>query len=256
MTTDTQDPDAPKLIQVSAGCWVRQEIDNIGWIDMGDWLLVVDALERPELEGEVFSLLADTAGDKKARIVVNTHTHYDHVALNGAFEARHAAEIVSAQTRDIPEDGLWFGDSGRRAQVLPMPGCHTAEDCVVWLPEDSILFPGDIFGWGLIPWDRALTAEKRDHLLATYRRLIDFGAKTVVPGHGPLCSTRELARWVEYFEWLLATVGDAFAKGLDDAAVEEAVPPPEDMHTWWRFLQWKHADSVSKVLRAVRRERL
>ena len=55
-------------------------------------------------------------------------------------------------------------------------------------------FVGDIFGWGLIPLTRALTAESFTDLDAMYRSLIARGAETVVPGHGPVCTTATLAR--------------------------------------------------------------
>ena len=257
VNAQTPDPDVPKLIILSEGVFLRQEIDNIAWADMGEYVLVVDALERPELEQEVFELLRDTVGGKPVRYLLNTHTHYDHVALNSAFEKRYGTEIVNARTPSLPADGRWFEGAGRRALMLPLPNCHTRDDCVVWMPDDRALFTGDIFGWGLIPWDGSITEEKRDELLAAYRQLISLDAVNVVPGHGPVCSTDELRRWIEYFEWLMAAVKDAYARGLADTqALGQAVPPPQDMAGWWRFCQWKHDDCLKKILRAVRLGRI
>ncbi len=245
--------DVAKIIDVADGFHVRQEVDNTAWISLGDTAIVVDALERPELEDEVFDAIASTLGDTPVRYVLNTHTHYDHVALNPAFERRRGSEIVNARTTAIPPEGRWFEGSRRRAQMLHVPGCHTAEDCVVWVPEDRVLFVGDIFGWGLIPLMSRLDAETAQHLLDTHARLIDFDATTVVPGHGPLCSTAELRRWVDYFHWLREQVSAAITAGKDDLEIMAEVGPPEDMRSWWRFLQWKHEDSLSKVVGAVRR---
>lgn len=249
-----KDPDTPKLVRLTDGLHVRQEIDNIAWADVGDALLVIDALERPELQREVFDMLERTAPGKPVRWVLNTHTHHDHIALNEAFRTRFHATIINRRTADMPPEGRWFEGGGRRVHMVPMPGCHTDDDCIVWLPDDRTLFVGDIFGWGLIPWDRPLTAEKRDLLFDCYATLIELNADTVVPGHGPLCSTCELRRWVEYFGWLIEAVSGAMDKGLDEDDIREnVVPPPADMYTWWRFLQWKHDDSVAKILHAVKR---
>jgi cyclase len=242
---------AAKLITVADGLWVRRAVDNTAWVDLGGFAVVVDALEQPELEAEVFEAIGDTLGDTPIRYVLNTHTHYDHVALNPAFE-RRGAEIVNQRTTDIPDDGLWLEGDARKAQMLPMPGCHTPEDCVVWVPAFRALFVGDIFGWGLIPLSGRLDEAAAQHLLDTHERLIDFDAETVVPGHGPLCSTAELRRWVEYFRWLREQVTQAVAAGKSDGEIMNDVAPPEDMHGWWRFLQWKHEDSLAKVLTAVR----
>ena len=241
-----------KRIEVADGFYVRRAVDNTAWIDLGGCAIVVDTLEQPHLEAEVFDAIAETIGDTPIRYVLNTHTHYDHMALNGAFQRRYGAEIVNARTTTLAPEGRWFEGSRRRAQMLHMPDCHTAEDCVVWVPDDRALFVGDIFGWGLINLSTSLRDDTAQHVLDTHARLIDFGATTVIPGHGPLCSTAELERWVDYFGWLRAEVSQAIAAGTSDAQIMQDVAPPEDMRTWWRFLQWKHEDSLSKVLRAVR----
>jgi len=253
----TQDPEQPQLLRLAPGMYVRQEIDNIAWLDLGPHLLVIDALERAELRDEVFALLDRTVPGKSVRYVLNTHTHYDHVALNDAFRQRDGAEIVNARTTAIPAAGKTFPGHERSALMLPLPHCHTADDCVIWVPEDRVLFVGDIFGWGLIPCDRPLTAAKRDELIAAYRRLIAFGAERVVPGHGPLATTATLERWLEYFEWLIQAVKNAAARGACETEIAGgAIAPPADMRDWWRFCQWKHADAVKKVARAVVNNRL
>lgn len=249
----TNDAETPKLVPVADGFFVRQEIDNIAWVDLGGYAVVVDALEHPEKEDEVFSALARTLGDVPVRYVLNTHTHYDHVALNPAFQRYFGAEIINQQIAPLGPEGRWFRGSRRSLHMLPAPGCHTEEDCVLWLPEDRALFVGDLFGWGLIPLTRALRNETAVLLLETYDRLLAYDAAVVVPGHGPLITSGELRRWTEYFRWLVAETARLVVEGADDDGIRRQLAPPQDMRGWWRFLAWKHEDSVSKVLRAVRR---
>lgn len=246
-----ENPDTPKLLHPTPAVTVRQEIDNMGWVDMGDHVLIIDALEQADNEADVLAAIKETAQDKPVTTVLNTHTHGDHVVLNPVFEQRFGATIVNARTDALPAEGRWFEGRDRRALFLPLPDCHTAEDCVVWLPEDKTLFTGDIFGWGLIPWEKGLTGAKVDHILATYDRLIAFDADCVVPGHGPVLSTAELQRWVAYFSWLLQSVRDLRARADDATAIPVQLPPPDDMGDWWRFRQWKHDDSLKKVIAAV-----
>ena len=252
----TDPTDVAKIVTVGEGFCVRQAVDNIAWVDLGDYALVVDALEQPELEEEVFAAIDSTLGDRPVRYLLNTHTHYDHVALNRAFQRRFSTEIINARTCSMGPEGRWFEGSRRRVLMLPMPGCHTGEDCVVWVADDRALFVGDIFGWGLIPLSTELRAETAGLLLDTYRRLIGYDAAVVIPGHGPVCTTAELVRWVEYFRWLQESVSRACSEGKTDAEITRQLLPPEDMKTWWRFEQWKHEDSLAKVLQAVRRGRL
>ena len=253
-------PGTPALTEPCPGVFIRVAVDVMGWIDMGSWTLVVDTLEQPELAPEIFRAMADSAGPgKPPQIVLNTHLHADHTALNHAFQKQFNSAIINARTAPLPPAGQTFtGDHGRRVQFIPMPGCHTDDDFIVWLPDDRVLFAGDIFNWGLIPGDRPMTTEKFNLLKTTYRRLIALAAETVVAGHGPLATSAELRRQLAYYEWLPDAIRDAFACGHDETAIVDGdiIPPPADMCHWWRFTMWKHRDSLKKVCRAIRLGRL
>jgi cyclase len=259
----------PRVAKIAEGIHVRLAVDNIAWIDLGDGILVIDALEQPELEEEVFAAIASTAGagagvaEKPVRYVLNTHGHYDHTALNEAFVRRWQAQVISQPSAALPKEGRWFEGPRRKVLMQPLPGCHTAEDCIVWAPGEvggagpgeRILFVGDIFGWGLIPSTR-LDDKTARVLVAGYERLIAMDPAVVVPGHGPLCGPAELKRWIVYFRWLVGQVLAAVAAGKSESDIRAAVRPPDDMKSWWRFAKWKHEDSVTRVMAAVRNERL
>jgi drug/metabolite transporter (DMT)-like permease/glyoxylase-like metal-dependent hydrolase (beta-lactamase superfamily II) len=253
----TSDPaETPTIVTVGEGFHVRQAVDNIAWIDLGEYAIVVDTLEQAHLEDEVFEAIGSTLGPTPIRYVLNTHTHYDHMALNAAFKRRCDAEIINQQTSPLPAEGRWFEGAKRKALMLPMPGCHTSQDCVVWIPQDRALFTGDIFGWGLIPLSGSLNAKTAELLLDTYKRMIEYGADVVIPGHGPVCTNAELIRWVEYFHWLVQRASQACGEDKSESQIMQEIAAPDDMKTWWRFLQWKHEDSLRKVLEACRRGRL
>ena len=61
------DADTPKIIQPTPGLWVRQEIDNIAWIDLGDFGLAIDALEHAEKGPEVFAAIRRDLDGKPVR---------------------------------------------------------------------------------------------------------------------------------------------------------------------------------------------
>ena len=248
--------ETPEIVTVANGFCVRQAIDNMAWLDLGEYAVIIDALAERELAEEVFAAICATVGDKEVRYVINTHTHSDHVALNTAFQRRFGTKIINQHTCRIPAEGRWFEGSLRCVMMLPMPVCHTDEDCIIWIPNDKALFVGDIFGWGLIPLSRPLDDGAAELLLDTYARMIEYDAAVVVPGHGPLCTTAELKRWVEYFRWLVGRTSAACREGRKEPEITAEVTAPQDMRSWWRFLQWKHEDSLAKVLAAVKGGRL
>jgi cyclase len=254
---DATAADRPKLLCPAPGCYVRQEVDNIGWVDMGAYLVVIDALERPELAREVETAIASTTGGKPVHVVVNTHTHHDHVALNDVFRRHYGAQIVNAHTHVVPPTGLVWTAGEHRLEVHAAPDCHTSEDLFVWLPAERLLFVGDIFGWGLIPWDHLLDRARFELILATYRRLVGLEPLTVVPGHGPLCTAAELRRWMTYVTTLLDEIRRLCHEDTTSGLLgSPSLAPPEDMRHWWRFVKWKHADTVSKMVHAVTHGRL
>lgn len=242
----------PTVVNVTEGIYCRQEIDNLTWMDFGEYLLAVDALEHTAKADAVFDAIAETSGPKPVRYLLNTHTHYDHVALNDLFVRKWGTEIINARTREIPERGIWLEGAGRRAHMLPMPDAHTDEDCIVWVPQDRVLLVGDIFGWGLIPLTRNVRSDSFAHLVEVYQRLADYQPEHVIPGHGPLCGRAELQRFVEYLHWLKNECLQAAAENLSDEQAAERIPPPADMAHWWRFVAWKHNDSLGKMLKAAR----
>jgi len=251
------DGDKARIIELGHRFFVRQEVDNIAWMVVDDAVLVVDALEQADLAEEVLRLIDETTGGLVVRWVLNTHTHYDHIVLNAVFRQQFGAQIINAQNTDISAAGLSFGESGRTVRMFSQPDCHTAEDCIVWVPGDSVLLVGDIFGWGLIPWDQPLDHEKLEFIIKTYEKLIDFGAETVVPGHGPLCTTADLQRWVQYIREAVATTKAALADGKTRREIRaEEIPAPADMAHWWRFLDWKHEDTIKKITQAAVRGKL
>jgi glyoxylase-like metal-dependent hydrolase (beta-lactamase superfamily II) len=244
----TDPAETPEVKQIAEGFYVRQAVDNMAWVDLGGEAVVIDTLEHAFLEDEIISSITDTLGHVPVRWIFNTHTHFDHVALNNAIRRRWVAEVVNRNTTNIPDEGTWFEGSNRKVLMQPIRSGHSDSDCIFWFPEDRVLFTGDVFGWGMIPLTRGLNQNTARQLMMAYEHLISFDAEVVVPGHGVLCSTAELRRFVDFFNDLVEEVRRQVEKGVEIISVS----PPEDMLHWWRFVQWKHENSFERIVKAVR----
>ena len=245
--------EVPEIKNVAEGIVVRQAIDNMGWADMGGYTVVIDALEKPSEEQEVIRAIQETIPSQPISKLINTHLHPDHTALNNRFQELYGTEIVNLRTYpDIaPEDGLHIKGEQRSCQVLPMPGCHTSEDAVVWFPQEAVLFPGDIFGWGMVPSIGSCNNSVLKQLISIYDNLISLNPATVVPGHGPLASAKELEQCREYFAWLGPKITELAEQGLDRKTIMTEVKPPEEMQHWWRFAEWKHEHNVRRLVQSI-----
>jgi glyoxylase-like metal-dependent hydrolase (beta-lactamase superfamily II) len=70
-----------------------------------------------------------------------------------------------------------------RFDIQPVGPSHTAEDLVVYLPKQKVLFAGDLVFRNRIPF--VGQADSR-HWIEAMRNLLQFDTRWIVPGHGPI----------------------------------------------------------------------
>jgi cyclase len=133
----------------------------------------------------------------------------------------------------------------RRLEIIHMGG-HTPATSVVHLPEDGILFTGDVHvherhpfpGDGnLLEWIEALARIER------------MEAERIVPGHGGVCDMKSVARLRRYFEEMKERVSELIAKGCDREEVENRV----DMFSYFPVDAGKEARTQSFIKLGVGR---
>jgi cyclase len=100
---------------------------------------------------------------------------------------------------------------------------HTPDSAVVWLPEARVLFASDLIFQGRYPYlfDADVSA-----LIVTLKRLPEFGAQVIVPGHGLLCGKSEIAALLDYLETTWVRTADHLAQGhsIDEAVADANYP--------------------------------
>ena len=87
------------------------------------------------------------------------------------------------------------------ATVIDCGAAHTASDAVVWLPEDRVLFTGDLVGVG--SHLNLTRGHPPQNWLAIVDRLAAFEPEHVVPGHGTPAGAASLDAVRRYIETLL-----------------------------------------------------
>ena len=83
---------------------------------------------------------------------------------------------------------------GRRAELIALSG-HTASDVVLVLPDDGIVFCGDLLFVWMHPW---LGDGNVDALLKSLDRLAALKARAYVPGHGEVGTLQDVAALKQY----------------------------------------------------------
>ncbi len=205
---------------------------------------IVDTLLTPSLANTVSRHLAER--ELPASVVLNTHSHIDHVGGNAEF--RHARIVASPPT--VSMVAQMVHDTGFLAERFPafaaelseltvrvpvpidpdrdLPAgvelltagpAHSPGDVALWLPDERILVAGDLCFGGVIPL--ALPGHANLEGWATaLARLDELGPRIVIPGHGQPGGPAMLAALRRYLDALLDVAGDVARDRIDvDAAL-------------------------------------
>ncbi|MFZ1863389.1 MAG: MBL fold metallo-hydrolase [Polyangiales bacterium] len=101
--------------------------------------------------------------------------------------------------------------------LIELGPAHTRGDAVVWVPDDKILFTGDILFKDAHPiiWEGPVS-----NWITGLYRLLEMDVETLVPGHGPLADQSGLREMLHYLEVLSGEARKRYDAGMP---VEEAV---------------------------------
>ena len=221
------------------GGWM---VNNCGVVVDGSGTAVL--VDTTSTERRNRAVLAEVArvstGAPKA--LVNTHHHPDHTYGNGFLppetvvighdkcrEEVLAAGLEATKVITAPDYGaltlrppeLTFADRlTLHLQEFPVElryagRAHTSNDVVVWLPEQQILFAGDLAFAGGQPF-------LLEGSVAGFRRAIaqmrELAPSVLVPGHGPVRRGDEVGQLLDamdsYVGYVADVAAESFAAGL------------------------------------------
>ncbi|HXW39186.1 MAG TPA: MBL fold metallo-hydrolase [Acidimicrobiales bacterium] len=257
MTFAPHDHDAlapPRVEEVSDGVFAYVQpdgswcINNTGFIVGSDAFVSVDAASTERRTRAYLTAIASVT-DAPVRTLVNTHSHLDHTNGNCLFGPGVTIVAHEACRADILEAPLvanghgpfpgvewgaiekapptltftdsvtlWVDDLRCELRYVGTPA-HTTNDVIVWLPERSVLFAGDLVFNGGTPFNVAGSISGARNVLEDLRAL---DPAVIVPGHGDVCDPSVIDPIVAYLDFVSETAAQAKTAGLTplDAALE------------------------------------
>jgi len=194
---------------------------NVGVIVGDDYLLLVDGQYERGL-GDLLTAVKKIS-DKPIKYLINTHHHGDHTDANRMLSYMVDGIIAHTITRTRLAKELENRDTGRKGGLPNIlmgeadtkkeagmslalnsseinltylgPG-HTDNDITVWVPSARVIHMGDLLFLERLPYIDTGAGGSFDSLIQviakTLSKLPDDAL--VIPGHGPTCDKKELAR--------------------------------------------------------------
>jgi glyoxylase-like metal-dependent hydrolase (beta-lactamase superfamily II) len=106
---------------------------------------------------------------------------------------------------------------GTAVRLLDLGPAHTAGDSVVFVPDERVLYSGDLLFIGGTPisW-----AGPVSNWITACDRMLVLEPETVVPGHGPVVGPDGIRAVRDYLTWVLEQATDRHRRGMTP---EEAV---------------------------------
>jgi cyclase len=218
------------------GSWM---INNAGFVVGRDGVSAIDAAST---ERRTRQLLAAIAGRSAApvRTLVNTHSHPDHTAGNGLFTGATIVAHENARPEmlalGLVQNGpiwshvdygnltlappfltfadrltLWSDDLECRLLYCGGPA-HTTNDVVVWIPERSVLFAGDLLFNGGTPFLLSGSVQGAIDVLEGFVR--PLGAQVIVPGHGEVTGPEVIDDVLDYLRFVESLAREGLAAGV------------------------------------------
>jgi len=268
---------------VAPGVWAvigERGNANAGFILTRDGVVVVDSQINPRAAGAMLRAIRKVT-DKPILYLVNTHAHGDHVFADHVFrpargiiaherakvalKSRGAqllneyAKVVGAKEAEgakVTLPTITFTDqmtvpiAGRTIILRYLGIGHTVGDIIVWLPNERVLFTGDLVYVNQLPW---LGEGETREWLNTLARMKALPYERIVPGSGPVGDRRSVERFERYLSDLRRAVIEAFLKHQSLEQLKRTASFPEFSHDL-KYREWLPVN-LEQVYHQMEKER-
>jgi cyclase len=250
-----------RLEEVSDGIYAYIQPDGSWWINNTGFLvgrrgvISVDACSTERRTRAYLGAIASVTS-QPVRTLINTHHHGDHTYGNYLFSGativaheRCRQEILGGITPG--QAPFWTAVDWGDIEIVPPfltyetavrvyvddlacevrhvgTPAHTTNDSIVWVPERSLLFSGDLLFSGGTPFLLMGSVAGAIGVLEDLKRL---PATTIVPGHGGVAGPELIDEVLGYLRFVMSAAQQARSAGLPplQAARELDLGPYADL---------------------------
>tara|TARA_B110000014_G_scaffold205497_1_gene155984 strand:+ start:1640 stop:2482 length:843 start_codon:yes stop_codon:yes gene_type:complete len=244
-----------EIVELETGVFARlhEGLTNAGIIVGDDSVLIIDSLRVPSFARDLIKDVKDIT-DKPIKFVIDTHSHWDHSWGNEEFpdatiigHKNCYAEMVDVEWNEQwrkkvtssndpwSEEGnivnitppnmtfetsmqLYFG--GRELDLKYFGRAHTSGDIYIHLPNEKIVFTGDVAQDGGVPY---LGDCYPVDWPETDNKLAALPIERFMSGHGPIGDHQALEGARDFIHNLVDSVKSAITDGQNATQASESV---------------------------------
>ncbi|GLR19447.1 MBL fold metallo-hydrolase [Portibacter lacus] len=151
-------------------------------------------------------------GAKKLTII-NTHYHTDHTGGNALYDGSailsgnygESSWLLENDVNTLPSQWIKTDTTldlgGISIEIIPVGANHTKQDLFVYIPEENVLFTGDVYSHQTHPVIKEGSEPNIENWENTLKKFAnsDRSIEQVVPGHGDLATKTDLYTAAAYF---------------------------------------------------------
>ena len=244
--------------QVAPGVYVetKYESGNVGFIVTGAGVVCVDT---PMLPHDVRDWKAQIRSATDEPIITLIQTDFDQARVIGTYLFDvplvahdaimdrikiYSSEKAVSQINELIARSGGFADSGQDGWQVRVPdvtfserlvlykgkrvihvlhgGGHSSATSIVHLPENELLFSGDLVFCNQHP---SMTYAETKERLSALSQLRKMPVETIIPGHGAVCGQESTQPLSEYIRDMRAMVRRSFQAGRSKSETSSAVIP-------------------------------
>jgi cyclase len=179
---------------------------------------------------------ATITGGNVARDLANADVGATVIAQENVLNRLSAAKVpfraLPTDTYHVDNLKLSATFNGERIQVIHQPAAHTDGDSMVWFRDSDVISTGDLFvtdGYPVIDLERGGNVQG---IIDGLNRILDLaipefrleGGTLIVPGHGRLCDSADVAYYRDMVTIIRDRIWDMHKKGMTLEQVKAARP--------------------------------
>jgi glyoxylase-like metal-dependent hydrolase (beta-lactamase superfamily II) len=152
--------------------------------------------------------------------------------------------VVNVPPSDAFDGAMSLRVGSKEVQLLEVGPAHTHGDLLVYVPQDRIVFSGDIM---FVKGHPVVWAGPISNWIKACDQILAWDVDVVVPGHGAITDKNGVSELKHYFEFILVEARKRFDAGMTD---EEAA---RDI-SWEAFRDWGEPERVIVNVNAAYRD--